>query len=372
MKRTLLLLAVFCLLLAGCGREENGYDEADGRPDTEQEALLAGELSPGRTLSIKAVQAMHFADPEEGYVGGSTYYRFVGSRIYMLRAEFGEKDDAPRLCVQVYDTEDNGTEQYVFTPQAQGHEGCRIFSADLTADQEISLKMKDAGEENNFFLIKTDLQGNVLEVEEPFPEGLYPWNLDPWEDVKSFALSDGRSVLSRFDNGEQRTTLTWIDEEEGGESPLGAVQDDFINSLMMDEEGILYYLGGNSLVRWDVEKNSREELFELYENGVEPGAEASGLIKNTQGEILLCRLRQGKGTIYVLTDQELPDRERIRLSSLWGAAGIDYFRRQAATFTQNGGEIPISLELESRHMRRITGTGLWRNWWRERDRISCL
>lgn len=348
MKRTLLLLAVFCLLLAGCGREENGYDEADGRPDTEQEALLARELSPGRTLSIKAVQAMHFADPEEGYVGGSTYYRFVGSRIYMLRVEFGEKDNAPRLCVQVYDTEDNGTEQYVFTPQAQGHEGCRIFSADLTADQEISLKMKDAGEENNFFLIKTDLQGNVLEVEEPFPEGLYPWNLDPWEDVKSFALSDGRSVLSRFDNGEQRTTLTWIDEEEGGESPLGAVQDDFINSLMMDEEGILYYLGGNSLVRWDVEKNSREELFELYENGVEPGAEASGLIKNTQGEILLCRLRQGKGTIYVLTDQELPDRERIRLSSLWGAAGIDYFRRQAATFTQNGGEIPISLELESR------------------------
>ena len=101
-------------------------------------------------------------------------------------------------------------------------------------------------------------------------------------------------------------------------------------------------------MRWDVEKNSREELFKLYENGVEPGAEASGLIKNDQGEILLCRLRQGKGTIYVLTDEEPADREQIRLSSLQGEAGIDYFRRQAATFTQNGGDISISLELESR------------------------
>lgn len=348
MKRNLILLAVFCLLLIGCGGKENGYAEADNRPDTEQEALLAGELSTGKTLSVKAVQAMHFAEPEEGYAAGATCYRFADNRIYMLRVELGESDNAARLCVQVYDTEDNDTAQYVFTPRIQGHEDCRVLSADLTANKELSLKMKDTGEEENFFEIKTDLEGNVLEGGNPFPEEPYPWNLDPWGDVRSFVLSDGRIVLSRFDAGEQKTVLTWIDGEGGGESPLGVVQGDFINSMMTDEEGILYYLGGNSLVRWDVEKNNREELFALYENGVEPGAQASGLFKNEEGEILLCRLWQGKGTIYVLTDEELPDKEQIRLSSLWGAAGIDYFRRQAATFTQNGGEIPISLELESR------------------------
>ena len=50
----------------------------------------------------------------------------------------------------------------------------------------------------------------------------------------------------------------------------------------------------------------------------------------------------------MLTDEELPRKEQIRLVSLEGEAGIYYFQRRAAGFKQNGGEIPIALELENR------------------------
>lgn len=346
MRKFFLLSALFCLLLTGCDGQEKSSAGTDEKPGAEQEVLPAGELSPGKPLSVKAVQTMHFEEPEEGYVSGRECYRIMGSQIYLLRVEKG--DNTARLCVQIYDVEKNETVQHVFSPRIEGHEDCFIFSADLTEDRELSLKMRDVGEEEGFYLVKTDLEGNVQEAAQPFPDELYPWNLDPWEDVKAFGLCDGRIVLSRYDAGEQSSALTWYREEDGEETPLGTLRDDFINGLLADDEDVLYYLGGNSLVRWDVKSDIREELFQLNENGVEPGAEASGLIQNEQGDILLCRIRQGKGTIYVLTAKEEAEKEQIRLASLLGEAGTDYFRRRAATFTQDGGEVPISLELESR------------------------
>lgn len=345
MRKSWLLWALCCLLLAGCSGRENDNPAGAGNTAEGQELLAAQELSQGKTLTVKAVEAMHFEEPEEGYAENHTCYRIIGPLIYMLRVESGGTDNAARLCMQVYDVEEKELTQQVITPQVQGHEGCRLYSADLTADLELSLKMWEG--EDRYFQVKTDLEGNTLEVLESFPGEGYPWNLDFWEDTKSFWLPDGRIILSRYDVEGQRSTLTRLDQEEG-ESPLGELPGDFVNSLLADGENAFYYLGGNSLVRWDMEKNTREELFRMYENGVEPGAEASGLIRNQQGELLLCRLQRGKGTLYVLTEEELPQKEQIRLVSLEGQAGIYYIQRRAAGFKQNGGEIPISLELENR------------------------
>ena len=345
MRKSWLLWVLCGLLLAGCGGKENDKPAGAGNAGAGQELLVAQEVSQGKTLTVKDVEVMYFEEPEEGYAEKCTYYRIIGSLIYMLRVESGGEDKADRLCVQIYDVEEKELIQQVITPQAQGHEGCQVYSADLTADLELSLKMWDG--ENRYFLLKTDLEGNTLEVSEPFPEEGYPWNLDFRDNTKSFWLPDGRIILSRYDGEGQRTILTRLDEE-GKEFPLGELPGDYVNSLLADGENTFYYQGGNSLVRWDMEKNTREELFGMYENGVDFGAEASGLIRNQQGEILLCSLQEGKGTLYVLTDEELPWKEQIRLVSLEGEAGISYFRRRVAGFKQNGGEIPIALELENR------------------------
>lgn len=250
MRRNLFLLALCCLLLMGCGGWESGNIAEDNRPGAEQEAGLAGNLSAGTSLSVKAVQAMHFEDPEEGYEGGNVRYRVMGNQIYMLRVEHSEAENTTRLCVQAYDTKQEKVKQQVLTPQIAGHEDSSIFSADLTADRELSLKMKDA-EGDGFFLVKADLDGNILAVTEPFPKETYPWNLEAWDELNAFGMSDGRVILCRHDAAEQKSVLTWFQEEDGTESPLGVLQDDFVNSLLADGEEVLYYLGGNSLVRYE-------------------------------------------------------------------------------------------------------------------------
>lgn len=198
MRKSWLLWVLCCLLLAGCSGKENDKPAGAGNAAEGQEQLVAQELSRGKNLTVKAVEAMHFEEPEEGYAENNTCYRIIGPLIYMLRVESGGTDNAARLCMQVYDVEEKELTQQVITPQVQGHEGCRLYSADLTADLELSLKMWEG--EDRYFQVKTDLEGNTLEVLESFPGEGYPWNLDFWEDTKSVWLTEKMLfIMSQFD-----------------------------------------------------------------------------------------------------------------------------------------------------------------------------
>lgn len=346
MKKLYLLLAFVCLLLAGCGRGENVGENKGESTVAEQSA--AASPQDGKALYIQKVKTMQFRELEEGYVEYATSYKVLGNDIYMLRIEGTQNGDASRVCVQTYNTKSLKKQQYLIEPQVQGHEDSSIFSADLTAGRELSLKMRDEGTEDAFFLVRTNLEGEILRVEDVFPEETYPWNLDVWADTKTFDLADGRTVICRYDNEQNRAVLTWY-QEDTGETPLGILEDDYwVKAMMVDQDGILYYVGGDSLVRWDVEKNTQELLFRLYENGIWAAVPTCGIAVNNRDHLLLCLLDQGKGTIYELTDEEIPDEDKIRLCSLTGRAGISYFQGQAATFLQHGGKARIHLELEDK------------------------
>lgn len=345
MKKAYLLLALFCLLLIGCGRGQGVDEGQSGSVSAEQS--VAGSLQEDKSLYVKKVNMMQFQEPEEGYTEYSASYKVLDNKIYMLRVEGTEDRDALRVCVQAYDTKSKKIQQYLIEPRVQGHEDSRIFSADITAGLELSLKMKDEGQGDAFFLVRMNLEGDILRVDDVFPEDTYPWNLDPWADIKAFDLADGRTVICRYDAGQNRSVLTWY-QEDTGETPLGTLESDIVNGMMIDPEGILYYLGGDSLVRWDVENNTRELLFRLHENGIQTGWSTCGLAVNDKAQLLICLVGQGKGTIYVMTDEEIPDEDKIRLCSLQGKAGIYYFQKLAATFPQHGGNVRIGLELEER------------------------
>lgn len=356
MKRLGLIGLLICLLLTGCGG-----DNVDSQQSVDASTRQSGDIPAGteqsageslrevNSLHVKNVETVQFLEMEEGCTEHNTSYKVLGKKIYMLRVEnIGEKS-AARLCVQIYDTESEEIEQLLIVPQIPEHEYSGIFSADLTAGLELSLKIRDWETDDTFFLVRMNLEGDILKVTDPFPEeDSYPWNREFWNDTQVFDLSDGRTILGRSNMEENTTRLTWFHEDTGAEEPMGTLGNGFVNGLMLDEEGVFYYLGGDSLIRWDAEKNVSEDLFHLYENGIEMGPVVYGLIRNEEGEILLCCIGQGKATIHVLTDKELPDREEIRLCSLQGSAGVSYFQRLAATFTQNGGGIPIKMELEDK------------------------
>lgn len=357
MKKLGLICLLICLLLSGCGREADADSQQSRSVSDQQNEEITTETGQSQgtdfqengSLHVGKVEAVQFLEPEDGYTEHNVRYKVLGKKIYMLRIESTEENVASRLCVQSYDTEGAELEQILIVPQIPEHENSIIFSADLTADMELSLKMGNLGDEDTFFLVRMDLEGNVLKVTDPFPaEDSYPWNRDVWNTAKAFALSDGRILLAQSSMEEETTRFYWFEEETGAGELLGTLDSGFVNYIMLDEDGKYYYSDGGSLNRWDTEKNVSENLFRMYQNGIERGIEANGLIRNEEGELLLCCMQSGKATIYTLTDKEDPDKEQIRLCSLWGEAGISYFQRLAATFTQNGGEIPIRMELESK------------------------
>lgn len=389
MKRVCMIGLLFCLLLTGCGGEGSVNLQQSGdvsirqsedipagteqTPVTEQttgteqssvtEPPAVTEQSPVAerpagearqiltSLHVKKTETVQFAEPEEGYWEHNVSYKILGKKIYMLRIESTEGKYASRLCVQIYDTESGEMQQLRIVPQISEHEGSSILSADLTAGMELSLKMQDTEAETPAFLVRMNLEGEVLTVTDPFPEeSSYPWNRDPlaWDVAKVYDLSDGRTVLGRSNAEEETTRLTWFREDTGSEEPLGTVDSGYVRSLMLDEEGLFYYMSVSSLIRWDPLKNISEDLFRLHENGISTTAQEIGLIRNEEGEFLFCYIKSGKAIIFVLTDQESSD-EKIRLCSLMGSAGTGYFHPMAATFNQNGGGIPIHMELEGRY-----------------------
>lgn len=351
MKKIGLLGLMICLLLAGCGRSGQGENASIPQGAESGPGMIpsAGEIVPGAApLHVKEVETMRFQELEEGYTQHSVHYRILGKKIYMLRVENTEEKAGARLNVQIYDADTSKIRQLFIVPEIPQRENSSIVSADLTAGMELSLKLRDWDADNSFFLVRMNLDGDVLKLVEPFPEEeFYPWNTEFVENLHTYALSDGRTILGRSDTQEQTTALTWFQEDTETEEPLATIDCGSVNSLMLDEDGTFYYLDGARLIRWDLANNTQEDLFHLYENGIDLSG-TKGLMRNKDGELLLCCLQQEKGTIYVLTDKEETGKEKIRLCSLLGDSGVMYFQRLAATFTQNGGALPISMSMENK------------------------
>lgn len=339
MEKVYLMLTLICLLLAGCGgKEETG--------DSRSETVSVGELQEGSGYFVEKVESVQFQEAKEGTVVYNTTYRTLGDQIYMVRLEKKEETDEYSVFVQSYEIELRKKKQYNVTPQIPGKEGSVIYSADLTTDLKLSLKMREEGKENAFFLVQMSLEGEVLQVEESFPESGYPWNQEMGSGTRTFCLADGRTVISRHDADRNISRLTWY-QEDGTEELLGDLEETAVLCMAADRDGILYYMGSDdTLVRWDVEQNTREVLFHPHSTGVSK-AMYYGLTINDEGKLRICSLGTEEGLIYRLTDQEISGEDKIRLCSL--ESYIDNGIKQvAANFPVNGGNVRISVELEGK------------------------
>ena len=250
------------------------------------------------------------------------------------------------MCVQIYDCDTRETEKNIFTLEIPDHEDWYAISMDLTTKQELSLKLAAPEGKKDYCLVKTDLQGMVLEVEETFPNAEdYPWNQDLMSLTRVFPLTDGRVILCRWDNENQTSVLNWFDEKNGIQKPLGTLEAESLSAVCCDEAGILYYYSsGGSIVRWDVEKDVKEELISnLYQDGIMI-MDTAGLIWNAQGELLLCDMGQNDSMFYVFTCEEPVFNEEIQLACLQEPVGEEYLRKIAAVFSRENGGIPIVME----------------------------
>lgn len=327
--------------------EKNDAAEGGGNTGISGENIWAAQNgnSSAPSLWVGTKETIPFEEPETGYQQGTLSYTTLGNCVYLMRTEYPDAGGAARLCVQIYDSDTKETEKNIFTLEIPGHEDGYVVSVNLTTKRELSLKLASSESENKYTLVKTDLQGTVLEVEETFPnEDNYPWNQDYLSLTRTFPLTDGSVILCRWDDGNQTSVLTRFDEVTGEKKPLGTLDGQFLNALCCDEEGNLYYYSSTGcIICWDVEKDVKEELTTpLYQEGINIYGTA-GLIWNKQGELLLCDLRQDSASLYVLTKEKPVSEKEIRLVCVENPAGTDYMRRMTAVFSR-GQEVPIVME----------------------------
>ena len=355
----MLWLPLLCiLLLTGCSKEDSssagsgGNTENSGTSDgngaaesSENIEVVQNGNSSAPSFWVGTTENIPFEAPEAGYQQGVLSYATLENSVYLMRTEYPEAGGATRLCVQVYDSDTKETEQVIFTLEIPGHEDGIVVSIDLTTKRELSLKLMKPDSENDYFLVRTDLQGTVLEVEETFPNADdYPWNQDYLSMTRVFPLTDGSVILSRWDEAKQASVLTRFDEETGEKRPIDTLDGDFLSALCSDEEGNLYYYSSTGcIIRWDVEKDVKEELtMPLYKEGISIIGTA-GLIWNTQGELLRCDLGRDNASFYVLTREKPVSDKEIRMACIYNPAGTDYMQKMTAVFSR-GQEVPIVIE----------------------------
>lgn len=368
--RVTVMLITMCLLLSACGADGrtelnaagnvgstgpgnnlSGSDSENNKTDNNganngMSASDSTTMIMGNKLYLQERQSIQFNKPESGYQARNYFFEVYDGKIYLFRPEVPSQEDKAstdrRLCVQTFDSKTRSIEQYILTPEVPGLTEYMFYSVGLTSDGEISMKLNDLnGEGNSFFLAKMDLQGNMLETADSFPdETEYPWNMDFYSGQKVYHLADGRTLLSKWDSDMFTSTLTWFGEKSG--QSLTQIENGTIEAISCDANGFLYCLAGGTLLRLDPEKNTQDELFRLNENGIEFG-QSFALFPANEG-ILLCRMEKEEILIYTLTDQKIVNNEEIRIACPAGTSGADYIQRKASTFTYDTKGLPINIE----------------------------
>lgn len=369
--RVAAVLLTVCLLLSACsadGRAEQTPSGAAGGTGTENDnsdsvqkdnsASNKAESSgmtvsnsttaaTGDKLYLQERQSIQFHEPESGYQTVNRFFDVMDDKIYLFRvetplAENNASTDGQRLCVQIFDNKTQAIEQYLLTPEVPGLTEYTFYSVGLTSNGEISMKLFDLnGNGDSYFLAKMDLQGNMLETADSFPdEAEYPWNMDAYSSQKVYHLADGKTVISKWDMNTFTAVLTWFDGKSS--QIITQIEGGTPQAVCSDADGHLYCLAGGVLFRLDPEKDLQEELFRLNENGIEYG-DGFALFPVDEG-MLLCGMDKEELLIYLLTDQKPVNEEEIRLACPGGTVGMDYIQRKASTFTYDTGSLPINVE----------------------------
>lgn len=174
-------------------------------------------------------------------------------------------------------------------------------------------------EEAGDILLETDLEGNVTLREDPFPEEeAYPWNpvntVDL--DLTVYDNTDGTVILSQWNMGELTTRLFWYDREDHSRRAICELTD-YLDALYLDSSQVLYYIGGESLVRRSLADQREEQLFSMQELTYS-SASYMALMPGAEGELLLCtcEMTGGELQVFTLSDKEREAVDEIRMAYL--------------------------------------------------------
>lgn len=319
-KRWLFTAMVLGLVLAaaGCGGE-SGEDDRAGMPVWEgSEGIL---LAQGDRLYLRERKEYTLADPTE-YTRRQLYADAWGGKFYILAQYVTETEaggEQNQYVMNVFDGATGQLEPQSFAPEFS-EEKYSIFSMEVQSPQQLSFRLRDYQNEEDEILVETDIMGKTTRREVPFPEeSEYPWNPENFIGVgnRIYDNSDGSAILSQWNDQELTATLYWYDSENKSRRIIGELEYN-PDTLYLDQSRMLYYVGGGSLVRRDLEEGTENIIMSM--KGMQPSSFAyTSLLPGSGGELLFCVFlpNEGKLEVYHLSNQKSEPEDEIRMVHLW-------------------------------------------------------
>lgn len=361
---TFLLLSAVLLSANGCGKGDSASGEVSrtqgqsapespgaasaSRVDAFQ-SLEAAPITQGDPLFVQKYLSLSVKAPDGDYSDKIILADSYGSRLYLFSAYQGTAsgEGGWQCFLNLFDADSQQLEQQPFPLEIPDKEHYYILSMEVKGEDELSFRMQETGTENpHEFLVRTDMAGNVLALEDNFPDGkTYPWNPSVEEPRMVFDQTDGSTILCEWDgSGDgEGASLYWFDRETGGRKLITGLRGEYLLSLFLDKENSMYYIGNGALIRWDMKANTRQELAQVYDIGVPAMAGYVGLLPDSAGDVLVCFLEGSSLGAVVLSEEEPESEEEIRLAYL-EPEGPRYSIKLASEYSREHAECPIKME----------------------------
>lgn len=323
------LISLMCL--AGCQKETPG-------------PITAGTQSETENMYINDFILLQFEDSGGGYQASSLFYDTYGSKLYLLQVCPEEKSAMGHLSLYVFDGNTREMTLFPFALQVPDRENSSVRSMDVRSGPRLSFRLHD---DEGDFLVITDMEGNILLSQDPFPEqDEYPWNEDVQQRYANRAYDgeDGSAILSRCHDQENVTELFSYDTENGKETPLTVFDGELVRSLCMDGPETMYYTTLESLNKWDRSSNTRTRLLDLHANGISASPTSGNLLVNSKGELLVCELESEIPGIFVLSKEKTQKEDGLRMVYLT-QTGASTLSRPTQMFSMVHPELEIVQEL---------------------------
>ena len=358
-----LILSAVLLFSNGCGvgnsaagenaegvvSRQSGTEAADGFANTpggmSDPAAAPGvsAVAQGDALFVQEYLSMSVKSPDGDYSDKMLFADSYGSKIYLICAchETADEKEGWQCSLSLFDADTRQMEQQTFSLEVPGKERYYILSMEVRGEDELSFRMQETGTENpHDFLVRTDMVGTVLAMEDSFPDGKgYPWNPSVEETRMVFDQPDGSVILWEMDDssGMEEASLFRFDKETRGRTLLADMQGEYLSALCQAGDEMMYYVTGGR------QADIRQELAEIYDIGVSTMTNYVGLLCDSEGDVLVCFLEGSSLGIIVLSDEEVQTAEEIRMAYL-EPEGPRYSVRLASDYSREHADCPIKTE----------------------------
>ncbi|HBA48264.1 MAG TPA: hypothetical protein DCZ91_10805 [Lachnospiraceae bacterium] len=358
---TALLLSTALFLTIGCGKKESPESLSAGSADGQTQASSSGTPAGEAGQTLAKVPALTQGDPlfvtkyiplTLNFPNSDNYGKLIrtdsyGSRLYLLTAckDLSDEADIWQYALYLFDGDTQQLKELPFTLSLPGREAYSVKSMELVNDSELSFRLSEPkGEDYHDFLVTTDLEGNLLSLEEDFPDReSYPWNPDFRENRIVFDSPDGSTIFCEWDADNESSSLFRFDRDTNGSRLFGSLDGEFISALCLSEGNILYYIANERLYRWNMADDTRQELIRLSDSNIPTLTTDPALFLNSSGDVLVCCPTEKNPGVYVLSDEAPRAEDEIRLACLYDDVSR-YSVKAASSYSSVHPECPIKME----------------------------